>query len=843
MIPYELGKTELGRDMLVQDYILKQLTASLIYPEKELGKKFWDNVYAKARQMYGVTDIPVNTFNKVWIVADKAKVLERNNAAYIVGSHLKVMLEEDYLAFEKNKKGLSSPKSSVGDPDGDSSSGFPTKAFGNDKGVNNLGSQIVRQVILPELEKEVNQGQNFAPLRQMFYSMILASWYKIALKDALLNQVYSNKGKTGGVLSDDPAVKQKIYEQYLKAYKKGVFNYIKEDMDAVSKQPVPRKYFSGGEKMRLRLGENLTIAHEQSRDDALLKDGDLAMASVKVAGKSGADVAMLANIEDFKVLIQEATTQEELKRVYRKMAQAFHPDKVSVEDKEAAGKIFIELKDLIEQQLSNVFNIKKPEKDTTKPKTAKEGDWIDTWASEYSNAEDAIDALKRRARLIQDRGSEGIELVTNLVSNKIDTLSIQDLFDLLDTVSKPEFAKKFLGFTAKGAIAPVFVTDDMIWQARPMIEKIYAARTLIKGEIVHFRKGTQIIRTMILEPITKINSDLKVITVSDEKYQIINISQQQLIGPNFDFEREPLQRGYPLNIGDMVEVDLSDNPKFIVRRAVATITSVGGGFFTMVGQNKVHRNNDFLAGYGFIWPMYNDALGLSSGKIRKITEKTLRLEEQSAERPKFSDGNQRELTEPAKQEIIVDTKDTVGKKTLQALMSVDGQDLEIKIEKDFWEGRPGMVFTTVTFVRRVNHGTNVQTWIRRPIDEHPAETAELVVDLIKRHQEFDVENGYYSLPRMINTLSVVGGKKADEAMKANEAFPGGIDLNAKNMSLDVSGQGIDMKFDPAMVAEFQKGNFTGVEGIILRIVPIQSPLSLFGLEPQKAGRALGRGVI
>ena len=42
MVPQELGKTELGRDMLAQDYILKQLTASLIYPEKELGKKFWD---------------------------------------------------------------------------------------------------------------------------------------------------------------------------------------------------------------------------------------------------------------------------------------------------------------------------------------------------------------------------------------------------------------------------------------------------------------------------------------------------------------------------------------------------------------------------------------------------------------------------------------------------------------------------------------------------------------------------------------------------------------------------------------------------------------------------------
>ena len=47
--PDNLGQTEMGRDMLAQDYILKQLTASLIYPEKHLGKTFWDEVYAKAQ--------------------------------------------------------------------------------------------------------------------------------------------------------------------------------------------------------------------------------------------------------------------------------------------------------------------------------------------------------------------------------------------------------------------------------------------------------------------------------------------------------------------------------------------------------------------------------------------------------------------------------------------------------------------------------------------------------------------------------------------------------------------------------------------------------------------------
>jgi len=67
IIPDKLGITEMGRDMLSMDYLLKQLTASMVYPEGETGKKFWEQIYAKAQQKLGTTDIPVNTFNKVWI--------------------------------------------------------------------------------------------------------------------------------------------------------------------------------------------------------------------------------------------------------------------------------------------------------------------------------------------------------------------------------------------------------------------------------------------------------------------------------------------------------------------------------------------------------------------------------------------------------------------------------------------------------------------------------------------------------------------------------------------------------------------------------------------------------
>ena len=62
----------------------------------------------------------------------------------------------------------------------------------------------------------------------------------------MLNQVYADKSKVKGINLNDPTVKQQIYEQYLEAYKKGVFNYIKEDINSVSGETLPRKYFSGG---------------------------------------------------------------------------------------------------------------------------------------------------------------------------------------------------------------------------------------------------------------------------------------------------------------------------------------------------------------------------------------------------------------------------------------------------------------------------------------------------------------------------------------------------------------------------------------------------------------------
>ena len=228
IIPNSFGLTEMGRDLLAEDYMLKQITASLIYPEEEIGKKFWKRIYEEAQKRYGTTDVPVNTFNKVWIVPEKAVVYENAKAgtAYVVKSKLKVMLEQDYLSLEKHE-GIQSGKAQT-------------------KDTNQLGSQIVREIVIPELTTEVNENKNFAKLRQIYNSLILATWYKKKIKDSILSQVYADKNKVAGVNIDDPQEKEKIYQRYLRAFKKGVYNYIKEDIDPVTQETIPRKYFSGG---------------------------------------------------------------------------------------------------------------------------------------------------------------------------------------------------------------------------------------------------------------------------------------------------------------------------------------------------------------------------------------------------------------------------------------------------------------------------------------------------------------------------------------------------------------------------------------------------------------------
>ena len=58
--------------------------------------------------------------------------------------------------------------------------------------------------------------------------------------------MYADKNKVAGVgyTRSFIEISEAIYQRYLQAFKKGVFNYIKEDHDLMTQETIPRKYFS-----------------------------------------------------------------------------------------------------------------------------------------------------------------------------------------------------------------------------------------------------------------------------------------------------------------------------------------------------------------------------------------------------------------------------------------------------------------------------------------------------------------------------------------------------------------------------------------------------------------------
>ncbi len=273
IIPDVLGKTQMGKTMLEQDYVLKQLAASLTNPDTDLGRKYWDEVHrletldarrwtlgkTTSDQPPATSDQPPasNDLNKVWIIPAKAKVLESNGIVVVDEKRLKVMMADELettlvarrSTLEKNTAtnlqplipNHQPPTSNATEDREATSEGVPSPTG---RGAH-ISTQVFRQLILPKLIEEVNTGKNFAAVRQVYNAVILAAWYKQALKESLLAKIYTDKAKVAGIETDDKEMKQRIYEQYLAAFKKGAYNFIKEEDDAGG-DLIPRKYFSGG---------------------------------------------------------------------------------------------------------------------------------------------------------------------------------------------------------------------------------------------------------------------------------------------------------------------------------------------------------------------------------------------------------------------------------------------------------------------------------------------------------------------------------------------------------------------------------------------------------------------
>ncbi|MEK6733435.1 MAG: hypothetical protein AABY55_07395, partial [Candidatus Omnitrophota bacterium] len=124
-----------------------------------------------------------------------------------------------------------------------------------------ISEQLMKEIIIPAITKDINEDQRYAPLRQVYYSLILAEWYKRKVNRLASEPTnrhtdkpahrptgtpanpytpYINSGITAGLESSAPWSKDALFQEYLKSYTQGEYS-IKDTIFGLK-----RMYFSGG---------------------------------------------------------------------------------------------------------------------------------------------------------------------------------------------------------------------------------------------------------------------------------------------------------------------------------------------------------------------------------------------------------------------------------------------------------------------------------------------------------------------------------------------------------------------------------------------------------------------
>lgn len=188
IIDETVASTEIGKTLLEQDYLLKQLSASLTHPETNTGRQYWQQPIQEI-------------FSKIWIKPKNVHVYDKDTTVFISDIEFGLDCESDS-----------------------------------------------QSVLIEPLTEQVNAGRNFARLRQMVYSIILAQWFKRKFARSLYN-FYFNADKTTGLDVINPVIKEKIFDKYVEAFNKGAYGVTRKVRE--NGHLVKKRYFSGGAVVQL----------------------------------------------------------------------------------------------------------------------------------------------------------------------------------------------------------------------------------------------------------------------------------------------------------------------------------------------------------------------------------------------------------------------------------------------------------------------------------------------------------------------------------------------------------------------------------------------------------------
>lgn len=239
IIDPELEKTDIGKILLAADLQLKKDTASWTSPQTKEGREYWDKMYKRAGELLGSENVTIPTITRPWIFPGEIILKASDSSAYIYKANLKVMLEEDYLKSIANP--ITQTDYSFSDP--------------RLKELNQYSTQLIRELIIPKLTKRINSSKDYVNLRQVYFSLILARWFKETFgnhqppvsdrqpqDNSYINLI--NSHNLTGLNSKQAWDKTNYFKAFQKSFKQGEYR-LSEPVYTPAGQVI-RRYMSGG---------------------------------------------------------------------------------------------------------------------------------------------------------------------------------------------------------------------------------------------------------------------------------------------------------------------------------------------------------------------------------------------------------------------------------------------------------------------------------------------------------------------------------------------------------------------------------------------------------------------
>ncbi|MDD5566127.1 MAG: hypothetical protein PHG31_04480 [Candidatus Omnitrophica bacterium] len=218
----DLSTTKMGKVLLEADLQLKKDTAQLVSPNTTEGSEYWAKLYKKAEELFGSSDVEIPTTVRPWIVPDEILIRQTPDSAYIYKATLKVLLEQDYLK-------------------GSELYNFKDERL---KTLNEYAAQLMRQLIIPRLTREVNSAARYAELRQVYYSLIFAQWFKQQFSGRYGSYAgLVDKKILSGIDLGTSWSKSTYFKEYLASVQRGEFKITAPHAGAGK---ALRTYFAGG---------------------------------------------------------------------------------------------------------------------------------------------------------------------------------------------------------------------------------------------------------------------------------------------------------------------------------------------------------------------------------------------------------------------------------------------------------------------------------------------------------------------------------------------------------------------------------------------------------------------